>query len=124
MKKTLFPVFLLGVILAGMVFAEDYTVESVTGKVEREVSPGKWQLLARGMVLGSAAVIDIGLNAQLVLSAGSKFVTINAMQKGTVENLIDGTSVPGVRISEKATESKNGVSTGSGGVSGGAEDSE
>jgi hypothetical protein len=119
--KTLFPVFLLGVILAGMVFAEEYTVESVTGKVEREVSPGKWQALARGMVLGPAAVIDTGINAQLVLSAGGKSVTINAMQKGTIENLIGGTSVPGVRISEKAAESNTGVSAGPAGVSGAAD---
>ena len=112
MKKTFFPVLLLGVILAGTVFAEDYTVESVTGKVEREVSPGKWQALAKGMVLNPATVIDTGLNAQLVLSAGGRSVTVNARQKGTVENLISGTSASGVRISEKATESETGVSTG------------
>jgi hypothetical protein len=120
MKKTFFPVFLLGMILAGTVFAEEYTVESVTGKVEREVSPGKWQALARGMILSPVTIIDTGLNAQLVLSAGGRSVTINAMQKGTVENLAGGMSASGVRISEKATESETGVSTGSAGVSGAA----
>ncbi|MDR0709221.1 MAG: hypothetical protein LBF77_04040 [Spirochaetaceae bacterium] len=124
MKKILFPVLLLGVILAAAVFAEDYTVESVTGKVEREVSPGKWQALVRGMVLNPATVIDTGLNAQLVLSAGGRSVTINARQKGIVENLIGGTSASGVRISEKATESEAGVSTGEAGLPGAAKDPE
>jgi hypothetical protein len=121
MKKILFPVFLLGVILGGMAFAEDYTVESVTGKVEREVSPGKWQALGRGMILSSDTVIDTGVNAQLVLSSGGNSVTINARQKGTVENLIGGVSVPGVRISEKVTESQDGVSSrGSSGAASGS----
>jgi hypothetical protein len=84
-------------------------VESVTGKVEREVSPGKWQAVARGMILDSATVIDTGINAQLVLNAAGSFVIISARQKGTVESLIGGAPVPGVRIDEKEAESKTGA---------------
>ncbi|MDR2786250.1 MAG: hypothetical protein LBB83_10085 [Treponema sp.] len=112
MRKTVFAALLLGVIFAGPAFADMYAVESVSGKVEREVSPGKWQAVARGMILDSATVIDTGLNAQLVLNAGGRFVIIRARQKGTVENLIGGASGSGVRIGERAAESETGVSSG------------
>jgi hypothetical protein len=109
MKRTVFAVFLLGAVLAGPASAGEYAVESVTGKVEREVSPGKWQAVARGMILDSATVIDTGINAQLVLNAGGSFVIIRARQKGTAESLINGAPVSGVRIGEKAAESETGA---------------
>jgi hypothetical protein len=112
MGKIVFTGFLLGVFLAGPVFAVEYTVENVTGKVEREVSPGKWQAVARGMLLDSATVIDTGLNAQLMLNTGGRFVIIRARQKGTIESLIAGASVSGVRIGERAEESETGVGSG------------
>jgi hypothetical protein len=110
MKKTICAVFFLGVVLVGRVFADGYAVESVTGKVEREVSPGKWQAVARGMILDSATVIDTGFNAQLVLNANGRFMIIKALQKGTVKSLINGASVSGVIISEEAAESEAGDS--------------
>jgi hypothetical protein len=112
MEKTVFAAFLLGVLLAGPVFADEYTVESVTGKVEREVSPGKWQVIARGMILDSATVIDTGPNAQLMLNAGGRFLIVSARQRGTVESLIEDASVSGVRIGEKAAESETGSGSG------------
>jgi hypothetical protein len=121
MRKTICAVFLLGAVLAGTVFADGYTVESVTGKVEREVSSGKWQAVIRGMILDSATVIDTGFDAQLVLNAGGGFVIIKARQKGTVENLIDGASVSGVRIGEEAAESETGASPASAGAPGAAD---
>jgi hypothetical protein len=110
MKKTLFPFLLLalGTILAGPAFAEEYTVESVTGKAEWEIAPGKWKALARGMILAPAALINTGLNAQLVLNTGDKSVIIGAARKGTVEALADGLSDSEVRIGEKETEAGNG----------------
>jgi hypothetical protein len=118
MRKTIYAVFLLGAVFAATVFADgdEYAVESVTGKVEREVSPGKWQAVARGMILDPATVIDTGFDAQLVLNTGGSFVIINARQKGTVKSLIDGASVSGVRISEEAAESEAGASAGASGA--------
>jgi hypothetical protein len=112
MKKTVFAFFLLGAVLAGPVFADIYMVENVTGKVEREVSPGKWQGVARGMILDSSTVVDTGPNAQLVLNAGGRFVIVRSLQKGTIGKLISGASVSGVRIGERTAESEAGVSSG------------
>jgi hypothetical protein len=112
MGKTIFAVFLLGALLAGPVFADEYAVEGVTGKVEREVSPGKWQVIARGMTLDSATIIDTGPNAQLMLNTGGRFLIVRARQRGTVESLIEDASVSGVRIGEKAAESETGAGSG------------
>jgi hypothetical protein len=118
MKKTVFPLLsillmgLMGAILAGPVFAADeYTVESVIGKVEQELSPGKWQALAAGTILSPATVINTGLNAQLVLSIDGKYAVITAGQKGAVENLAGGASVSGFRIDGRAAESETGASS-------------
>jgi hypothetical protein len=117
MKKTIFPLLFLlmmGAILAGPAVAaneyDEYTVESVIGKVEQELSPGKWQALTAGTILGPATVINTGLNAQLVLSVGGKYATITAGQKGTVESLAGGASVSGFRIDGRALESETGPS--------------
>jgi hypothetical protein len=111
MKKGIFWVFLLGIVFAGLVFADGYTVETVTGKVEREVSPGKWEAVTPGMALSPATVINTSLNAQLVLNTGAKSVTIKAMQKGTIQSLIGGASNSGVKISGKVSETKIDVSS-------------
>jgi hypothetical protein len=112
MRKTDFAVLLLGAILAGPVFAGEYAVERVTGKVEREVSPGKWQTIVKGMVLDSAAVIDTGPQSQLVLNADGRFLIIGARQRGPLENLIEDAPASGIRIGEKAAESKAGIGSG------------
>jgi hypothetical protein len=102
----------LGLVLSGLVFAADgYVVQSVSGKVEREVSPGKWEAVTVGMTLSPAVVINTSLNSQLELEGSGKTVTIKAMQKGTVETLAGGASASGLRISGKVTESKTGVSS-------------
>jgi hypothetical protein len=108
MKKTVFPLLLLGAILAGPAFAADeYRVESVIGKVEQELSPGKWQALSEGTIIGPATVINTGLNALLVLSTGGKYVAVMARQKGTVESLAGGASASEFRIDGRAAESPN-----------------
>jgi hypothetical protein len=107
MKKVLFIVLILGMVLTGLVFAADgYEVQRVDGKVEREVSPGKWEAVAAGAVLTPATMINTGLNSTLVLKAGEKTFTIKAMQKGTVENLTSaGVSGSGIRIGGKVSDS-------------------
>ncbi|MDR1240226.1 MAG: hypothetical protein LBK27_08925 [Treponema sp.] len=110
MKQKIGMVLVLGVVFSGMVFAADpYVVQSVAGKVEREVSPGKWEPVAVGASLTAATVINTGLNSTLVLKNGDKTVTIRAMQKGTVENLAAAGSASGVRIGGKISSSNTAV---------------
>jgi hypothetical protein len=106
MKRKIVMILALGMVCAGLAFAADpYVVQSVTGKVEREVSPGQWEAVNEGASLTAAAVINTGLNSILVLKNGDKTVTIKAMQKGTVENLAAAGSSGAVRISGKISSS-------------------
>jgi hypothetical protein len=111
MRQKIVMVLILGVIFSGLAFAADaYVVQSVTGKVEREVSPGKWEAVSEGTSLTAAAVINTGLNSTMVLKNGNTTVTIRAMQKGTVENLAAAGTSSGVRIGGKVSSSNTAVS--------------
>jgi hypothetical protein len=101
MEKTTFVVLVLGALLAVPVFADEYAVQSVTGRVEREVSPGKWQTVVKGMTLDSAAVIDTGVRSQLVLNDGGRVLIITARQRGTVENLSEDILTGAIKLDEK-----------------------
>ncbi|MDR1288484.1 MAG: hypothetical protein LBK08_12825 [Treponema sp.] len=103
--KKLFVFLFLALVIGGMAFADGYTVQGVTGKVEREVSPGKWEAVKAGSVLSASAVINTGLNSSLVLKDGDRVVTIRAMQKGAVEALIRSNVAAGVRIGGTVSES-------------------
>ncbi|MDR0624345.1 MAG: hypothetical protein LBG10_07935 [Treponema sp.] len=106
MKRNIVMILALGTVCAGLAFAADpYVVQSVTGKVEREVSPGAWEAVEAGAILTPATVINTGLNSTLVLKNGDKTFTIKAMQKGAVENLAAAAGSGSVRISGKISSS-------------------
>jgi len=112
MKKSIFIVLFLSTLVCSMaVFAQnaagDIVVQTVTGKVEREVSAGKWEPVTPGMKLAPSTVINTGLNSSLVLLLGERVVTVKAMQKGTIEKLTSGVaaSKAGIKVGSKVTES-------------------
>jgi hypothetical protein len=108
--KKLCVLLLLGLALSAAVFAADaYTVQSVTGKVEREVSPGKWETVTAGMSLTGATVINTGINSTLVLKNGSQSVTVPAMKKGAIETLAAAGGGAGIRIGGKISGSDTAV---------------
>lgn len=112
MKKAIFIVLFLSALFSSVaVFAEtasqDIIVQTVTGKVEREVSAGKWEAVTKGMKLAPSTVINTGLNSSLVLLLGERVVTVKAMQKGTVEKLTSGVASAkgGIKLGAKAATS-------------------
>lgn len=112
MKKTLLVALVLGALVSSLaVFAEataqDFTVKTVSGKVEREVSAGTWEAVTPGMKLAPSAVINTGLNSSLVLNQAERVVTIKAMQKGSVDKLVasNSTAKGGIKIGAKVNES-------------------
>lgn len=112
MKKSVFIALLLSTLFVSMALsaqnaAQTITVQTVIGKVEREVSAGKWEAVTKGMVLTPATVINTGLNSSLTLLLGERVATIKAMQKGTVEKLTTGiaSTKGGIKIGAKVTES-------------------
>jgi hypothetical protein len=110
MKKFLLLIVVLGLIGSSAVFALDYTVQSITGTVEREVSPGKWEAVKAGAVLSDAAVVNVGLNSSLVLKEADKTLTISAMQKGALKSLLQTGAASGIRIGGKVSESNTTIS--------------
>lgn len=81
-------------------------VQSVTGKVQREVSADKWKAVTKMTELDATTVVSTGLNSTLVLVVGGKTVTITGMQKGTVETLIAAASTDsGIKLGAKAVDS-------------------
>jgi hypothetical protein len=113
MKKLVLTMLVLSTLVCSMaVFAEtaktEYIVQSVTGKVEFEVSAGVWKAVTEGSKLPSTAVINTGINSKLIVKIDSRSVTIKPLQKGTLEELIaknSASAASGITIGAKATES-------------------
>lgn len=112
MKKSIFIVLFLSALVCSLAViaetpAQDIVVQTVTGKVEFEVSAAKWQAVTAGMKLAPSTVINTGLNSSLVLKVGDRVVTIKAMQKGTVEKLTSeiASARTGIRLGATVTES-------------------
>ena len=111
MKKMVVIAFVLGLVLSGMVFADgDYTVHSLKGDVQREVSPNKWETVSVGQKLAPSARIKTGIGASLVLKEGSRTITVSALKNNTVEKLAVETG-SAVRIGGKASDTSGAVAT-------------
>jgi len=112
MKKFVLMVLLMSTLVCSIaVFADavatEYIVQSVTGKVEFEAAPGKWEVVTGNMKLQPTVVVNTGLNSTLVVKLGDRVVTIKALQKGAVSKLASevASSKSGVKIGAKATAS-------------------
>ncbi len=112
MKKCMLSVLVLCLIVSSVsVFAEapkgDYVVDKVVGKVEREITAGKWEAVTVSAKLDPKTVINTGLNSSLVVKVGDKVITIKAMQKGPLEQLASQTlaAKPTIKIGAKVSDS-------------------
>ena len=76
------------------IFAQSYTVQSVSGRVQKESGAVRVDITA-GDTLSGDTVIITGIGASLVLKEGEKTLTISAAKSGTVAEL--ATAV-GIRI--------------------------
>jgi hypothetical protein len=94
MKKIVF-LAVMAFAMTAAVFAQNYTVQSVTGRVQREQGSGKADVKA-GDILTAETVIHTGVGASLVLKDGEKRLTVPAARSGKVAELASATS--GVRI--------------------------
>lgn len=95
MKKIVVLVFLVCV-LAGFAFAQNYTVQSVTGRVERD-SGNQRVTVNPGETLNGETIIHTGIGASVVLKdEGGKTFTVAAAQNGKIADLAKAAA--GVRI--------------------------
>jgi hypothetical protein len=87
-------------------FAQDYTVQSVSGRVQREANGARVDVRA-GDALTAETVIHTGIGASLILSEGGRTLTIPAARDGTVAQLSSATT--GVRISGNVSRVDTGA---------------
>ena len=99
-KATFFVIFIC--LAAVLTFAESYTVQNVTGRVEREIG-GNGAAAARaiiktGEMLDGETVIYTGIGSSIVLKdKGEKTTAVPAARNGKVSDLVKAAT--GVRIS-------------------------
>ena len=126
MKRTVITAIMMCV-LTGFVFAQNYSVQSVTGRVQRENGNNRVDVNV-GDILTNETVIHTGVGASLILAEGDRTFTISAARGGTVGELAAATS--GIRINGNITRADTGstaraagqVSTASARASDAAED--
>jgi hypothetical protein len=108
MKKMLVMAVVFAVFLcAGISAQERFTVQSIAGNVEREVSSGNWEAVKAGDILAADTVIRTRLNSSLVVKLGDRTSTVGAMQRGVLRDLAgsaSGGSATGIRIEGTVTE--------------------
>ena len=89
-------------------FAQSYTVQKVTGRVQQEKG-GRNVDVKAGDTLSAVTVIHTGVGASLVLKEGDKIFTIAAARNGKVEELIAAAS--GVRIGGNVAKTDTSVAS-------------
>jgi hypothetical protein len=105
MKKIVFLMAMLCAMTV-CVFAQSYTVQSVTGRVQQEKGGDRVELKA-GDTLSGDTVVHTGVGASLVLKEGDKTFTVTAARSGKVAELT--AAAPGVRISGNVAKTDTGA---------------
>ncbi|MCL2809773.1 MAG: hypothetical protein FWD24_06885 [Treponema sp.] len=105
MKRIVVLVIMMCV-LTGFVFAQSYTVQSLTGRVQRE-SGNNMVDVRVGDILTNETVIQTGVGASLVLAEGDRTLTISAARSGTIGEL--ATAASGIRINGNITRADTGA---------------
>ncbi|MDR2247120.1 MAG: hypothetical protein LBE17_10725 [Treponema sp.] len=80
MKKTMLVLIAL-LAIGGAVFGQSFTVQSVSGRVERETG-GKWAAVNAGDTLTGEAVIRSGIGARLVLASDGRTFSVGRCRPG------------------------------------------
>jgi len=110
MKKIVILIIMMSV-FAGYAFAQDYSVESVTGSVQRESGSNRINLKA-GDVLKPDTIIHTAAGSALIVKLGDRTINIPAARSGTISDLA---SRSGLRISGNVSRVDTGAVARTGG---------
>jgi hypothetical protein len=105
MKRIVFFAILVCVV-AAFTFAQSFTVQSVSGRVQQEANGVRVDVKA-GDTLNADAIVHTGIGASLILNDGSKTLTIPAAKSGTVAEL--SVAASGIRISGNVSKVDTGT---------------
>jgi hypothetical protein len=104
MKKLLLVLIVFGAII-GAAFGQSFTVQSISGRVERETG-GKWEAVKAGDALTGNAVIRTGIGARLVLASEGQTFSVGAVQTGPLSTLAGSSA--GIRIDGRVVQTDTG----------------
>jgi hypothetical protein len=85
MKKTL-VILIVFMATGGAVFAQSFTVQNVSGRVEQETG-GSWTAVKAGDTLSADSVIRTGIGARLTLASEGRTFSVGAVQTGKLASL-------------------------------------
>jgi hypothetical protein len=114
MRKML---LILAVLMAigGAAFAQSFTVQNVSGRVEQETG-GRWAAVSAGDTLTGDSVIRTGIGARLTLASEGRTFSVGAVQTGKLASLAGNSG--GIRIDGRVVQTDTGeVSRSTGRVS-------
>lgn len=106
MKKMLVVLILMAA-AGGAVFGQSFTVQSVSGRVERETGGGVWETVKAGDALSAKTVIRTGIGALLTLVSEGRSFSVGAVQTGELASLTGNAA--GIRISGRVTQTDTGA---------------
>ena len=86
--------------------AQSYTVQEVTGRVERDVGNGKWEAVKAGETLRADTVIRTVIGASLIVKDGEKVLTVGPMKNGKLADIASGTAA--IQIQGKVSQTDTG----------------
>ena len=120
--KKLFTLLVI-LFLSTAVFAQDYVIKNIIGKVYYEVSNNKFEALTTGMELTPSTVVKTGLNSAIEVDYNGKVYTIKAKQQGTIQSLyalaapsrggLKKQTIAKADFEDNATGAREGVATAS-----------
>jgi hypothetical protein len=72
---------------ATTIFAQSFTVQEVTGRVERDTGNGNWTAVTRGETLRADSVIRTVIGSSLTVRNGDQVLTVPAMKNGRLSDI-------------------------------------
>jgi len=93
MKKMVLLMVIALAVTAG-VWAQDFTVQEVTGRVEREAGKGKWETVKKGETLKADTVIRTVIGAKLTVKSEDTVYTVDPVKNGKLAEIVkSGTAI-------------------------------
>ena len=91
MKKVILLVVII--FTAAAVYAQNYTVQEVTGRVERETTGGNWVPVNVGDSLRADTMIRTLIASNLTVKTGDQVLAVGPMQTGKLREVAGSASV-------------------------------
>ena len=86
-----------------------YTVQEVTGRVERDKGNGKWEAVKAGETLKADTVIRTVIRASLTVKSGDAILTVGPMKNGKLADIASGGAA--IQIQGKVSQTDTGATS-------------